>query len=96
MSECNICVQEEENCECSIFDRIQSLEDQFVFIQSLLIEIKNSVSEEEFQRKIKTTNTMIQTLVDLDEKVTDNMNRLNEMLKKLKGVVAVALGNLAQ
>lgn len=65
-------------------------------LQFVVEEIREKVTTEEYQRKIKTTNRIIQQLNDLDEKVSDNMNRLNDLLLKLKGVVAVALGNLAK
>ena len=88
--ECDDCNEHCLDYEC------EEIEPSLREILDKLNIIKGFVSEDSFQRKIKTTNKMIQSLTDLDEKVTDNLNRLNEMLKKLKGVVAVALGNLSQ
>ncbi len=77
-------------------ERLDVIEATLNRLMLIVEDIREKVSTEKYERKIKTTNTMIKTLNDLDEKVTDNMNRLNEMLKRLKGIVAVALGNLAQ
>lgn len=93
--ECDNCNEHCLDCECE--EEIPTLQDIAAMLNRLQFaveEIREKVSTEEYQRKVKTVNTMIKTLNDLDEKVTDNMNRLNQMLLKLKGTVALALGNL--
>ncbi len=87
--ECDDCNEHCLDCECeekesSLDEIIEKLD----ALQNDVDKIMGLVNEDTFEKKIKTLN-------DLNEKVTDNMNRLNEMLKKLKGVVAVAIGNLA-
>lgn len=89
-------MNDEEEDERNIEQRLSAIEDTLDRLTFVIEEIRESVSTEDYERKIKTTNSMIQNLNDLDEKVTDNLNRLNEMLKKLKGVVGIAIGNLAQ
>lgn len=91
-------INDDEEFECGVEENIPTLQeiaDMLNQLQFVVEEIREKVSTEDYQRKIKTTNAMIQILNDLDEKVTDNMNRLNQMLLKLKGVVSVALGNLS-
>lgn len=84
------------------FDRLEDIEatlNRLTFIveeiRENVEEIREKVDEKSFRKKIETANRLIKTSEDLDQKVTENMKRLNDMLLKLKGCVAVAIGNMS-
>jgi archaellum component FlaC len=98
--ECDNCNEDGLVCECEnekdLFERVCEIESTLNRLTFVIEEIREQVSEKSYRSKVERTNTLIRNLQDLDEKVNDNMNRLNQMLLKLKANVAVALGNLAQ